>query len=185
MSDQSSPENEEDEVVEVEAVDVEEEENATGSQGTPKAAPAEEAGQDGPPPTGDDEPGDEMDPTAALSAALAAQEPRGDSGLRARPSPSARRASAKKNTNNEQFKALSAPVLITVGGLLLVPAIWAVLLLTGQTVWASDRPNAQLMAKVMLVCWLIAIPLMAAGFTFGVQVLLARRARQRAQAKPL
>jgi hypothetical protein len=72
-----------------------------------------------------------------------------------RPAP---RASAGSRRSSD-FKAIAAPILMTVGLMLLLPAFWAVLVLTGAGVPMSDRDDASTMAKVMLLCWPLALSL--------------------------
>lgn len=76
---------------------------------------------------------------------------------------------------HSELKAFAVPVLFTVGTLLLIPAIWAVLYLLGAPVWAHDRPDAGTMAAAMLVCWPIAGALLAGGFIYGRQLWRRRR----------
>ena len=78
---------------------------------------------------------------------------------------------------NQPLKAAAVPVLFTVGALLLVPAVWAVLLLGGANVWHAQRPDAQRMAVVMLACWPIALSLFGAGVFFGLQVRREKKLR--------
>lgn len=73
------------------------------------------------------------------------------------------------------LKATMAPVVGTVGVLLLVPAIWAVLVLGGAEVFAAERNDALSMAKAMLVCWPIAICLIAASGVMMYQVVRGRK----------
>lgn len=72
-----------------------------------------------------------------------------------RPSP-VRRVGGK----HSEFKAVAAPILLTVGVMLLIPAFWAVLVLAGAGVPMSEREDAVTMAKVMLLCWPLAISLL-------------------------
>jgi len=82
------------------------------------------------------------------------------------PPPSRRRTPPKRKPTGG-MKGVAIPVLITVGGLLLIPAIWAALLLAGAI--DSQREGAQTMAYAMLACWPIALILFAAaGFYFYI-----------------
>lgn len=69
-------------------------------------------------------------------------------------------------SRNHGFKTAIAPVLLAVGALLLVPAVWALLFMMNVQVWGYDRSNASAMAKTMLVCWPLSICLIAAGVVF-------------------
>ncbi len=85
------------------------------------------------------------------------------------PPPTTRRAPTRRKNNNDGLKQVMAPVFITVGALMLVPALWALLHLLGIT--TSTKPNANLMAYVMLLCWPIALALIATGSVLVVQTI--------------
>jgi len=119
-----------------------------------------------------DTPGEQEEASAALGAAISGQ---------AGPArgPGAVRRPKKKRNNMADVKAVAIPLLATVGVMLLFPAIWAVLILRGHETLASDKPDAETMAMVMLVCWPIALILIAAAATFGWQVFVAGQAKKR------
>jgi|GEM_PF-5645780 len=101
------------------------------------------------------------DPMASLNAA--------SSSATAAP----RRTSVRpKRKKDNSLKATAVPILITVGCLLLVPAIWAVMILGGsETAWGAERENASSMAKIMLVCWPLALILIISALVMIVQML--------------
>ena len=83
------------------------------------------------------------------------------------PRSSPRRRTPPRRKPTGGMKGVAVPVLITVGGLLLIPAVWAALLLAGAV--TSEREGAQTMAYAMLACWPIALILFAAaGFYFYI-----------------
>jgi len=84
--------------------------------------------------------------------------------------PSGGRKKAKPASGIQKFATFP---LITVGLLMLIPAIWSVMVLNGQEAPGSDRPDARNMAYLMLVCWPIAILLLGAGGTFLVQTIMS------------
>jgi len=90
-------------------------------------------------------------------------------------SSSPRRSSVRKTKKNDGLKAVFAPVLLTTGILLLIPAVWSVLLLSGMQVWQSERDDARSMAMAMLISWPIALLLLVAGGWMLLQVLLAKK----------
>lgn len=67
-------------------------------------------------------------------------------------------------------QAIFAPVLITFGVITLLPAIWSVLILMGVKTFMHSGKNVDGMAKLMLVCWPVAIGLLAGGIYSVVQV---------------
>lgn len=73
----------------------------------------------------------------------------------------ARRPPPRKKSHD--MKATAIPLLITVGGLLLVPAIWGVLVLVGAGVPGAGREDSGMMAGMMLGCWPIALCLIYYG----------------------
>ncbi|MAE64535.1 MAG: hypothetical protein CMJ18_09725, partial [Phycisphaeraceae bacterium] len=80
-------------------------------------------------------------------------------------------------TTGFDLKAFAVPVLLTVGLLLLIPAVWGTLLLAGFEVWASGREGAVTMAKAMLVCWPIALVLLGSAAFYAMQLRRERAAR--------
>lgn len=76
----------------------------------------------------------------------------------------------RKTKKNSELKAIAAPILMTVGVMLLIPAFWAVLVLTGAGVPMSDREDASSMAKVMLLCWPVALALVIPAVFMFVQI---------------
>ena len=80
-----------------------------------------------------------------------------------------------RKSNSHDLKATAAPLLATVGGLLMVPALWSALLLIGVGVPGSGRDDARPMAAVMLVSWPIAICLIAASVVFFRQVVQEKK----------
>lgn len=101
-----------------------------------------------------------------------------DEQIAATPAPrpaASRRMPPKKKAGS--LKATAAPILLTVGILLLGPAIWGVAILGGsKTVMGADREDAPMMAKIMQVCWPIAAVLIVSAIVIFVQV--AREAKQ-------
>ena len=83
------------------------------------------------------------------------------------------------------FREVAAPVLLTVGLLLLIPAIWSTLLLGGVGVPGSMRSDAPKMAMVMMLCWPVAICLLAASVHFFIQMVKAKRAKLEAMREEL
>ncbi len=84
------------------------------------------------------------------------------------------RPPAKKKVS--EFKAVAAPILMTVGVMLLIPAFWAVLVLTGAGVPMADREDAKSMAKVMLVCWPLSVTLIIPAALIFAQIAADRKA---------
>ena len=70
---------------------------------------------------------------------------------------------------------MAIAALLVVGALLLIPAFWALRLLSGEQVLHYERPSARGMAKVMLVCW----PISAALFGGALFYMLQPRGRGR------
>jgi len=65
------------------------------------------------------------------------------------------------------LKALAAPAMLGVAALLLIPGVWAVLLLAGVEVPNAQRDGARTMAVAMLIAWPIVLLLAAmAGFVW-------------------
>ncbi len=93
--------------------------------------------------------------------------------------PTTRQAPMKlppRKSKSHDLKATAAPLLGTVGVLLLVPAFWAVMVLIGWSVPGAAREDSRTMAAVMLVSWPIAICLLAAAGFFFMQL---RREKER------
>ena len=87
------------------------------------------------------------------------------------PRRAARRAGRGGATQTGGVKAFAAPILMTVGALLLVPAIWSVRYLSGvEGVSHAQREGARPMALLMLICWPMALALMAASVVCFVKV---------------
>jgi len=59
---------------------------------------------------------------------------------------------------------------MVIGMLLLIPAIWAVLVLAGVDVLNASAAGADRMALLMLICWPIALALIGGSFHFGKQL---------------
>lgn len=91
------------------------------------------------------------------------------------PRPEGRRAPPRIAAGHDQIKAVAVVLLLGVAGLLLIPAVWAALLLMGIKVWGSARPDAAKMAMGMLACWPIAAGLVSGAVLFYLQ--LCRSAR--------
>jgi len=68
------------------------------------------------------------------------------------------------------LKAVFAPVLLTFGVLMLLPAVWAVMILMGAEVWMHDGQGVDTMAKIMLICWPVGLGLLAGAFVSFVQL---------------
>ena len=81
----------------------------------------------------------------------------------------------RRKSKTHDLKATVAPLLATVGVLLLIPAVWSTLLLVGITVPGADREGSQGMAAIMLLSWPIAICLLGASVAFFVQVIRYKR----------
>lgn len=94
------------------------------------------------------------------------------------PQPGPRRSARMHVKPAANLKAVFAPVFLTLGVLMLLPGIWAVLVLLGQDVWMSKAQGVDTMAKIMLVCWPVAIGLLAGAFIALVQ-LSRDKAKQR------
>lgn len=76
----------------------------------------------------------------------------------------------RKTKKNSELKGVAAPILMTVGAMLLIPAFWAVLVLTGAPVPMADREDASTMAKVMLLCWPLALTLIIPAIFMFIQI---------------
>lgn len=99
-----------------------------------------------------------------------------------RPTASRSRLPQRKSKTHD-LKATAAPLLATVGLLLLIPAFWSVLLLADVDVPGSAREDSRPMAAVMLACWPIAICLIVAAFIFFKQTIRAKKEMKLARAR--
>ncbi len=99
------------------------------------------------------------DATEALARAAAERSGQGGEG------PGSRRAGT--HTPQTSARGVGGIALLLVGGLLLVPAVWATLLLGGANVWGAARQDANRMATAMLVCWPLAMALVGAGIYYS------------------
>lgn len=96
----------------------------------------------------------------------------------------AKRRSGHKGSavKGDAMKATMAPILLTVGLIVLIPAIWGTLLLMGVETFGSDRSNAKTMATFMLMCWPISIALIVTAVILFLQISKAKKkAEARAQ----
>jgi hypothetical protein len=69
------------------------------------------------------------------------------------------------------LRGFLAPILITFGLVVLAPAVWAALLLTGHTVPGGDLPDADSMARMMLAALPIGTMLLCSGLVFLWQAI--------------
>jgi len=99
-----------------------------------------------------------------------------------RQTPSRSRLPQRKSSSHD-LKATAAPLLGTVGVLLLIPALWSVLLLVGVGVPGSAREDSRPMAAIMLACWPIAICLIITAVIFFKQTIRAKREMKQARAR--
>ena len=88
-----------------------------------------------------------------------------------------------RKSKTHDLKATAAPLLGTVGVLLLIPAFWALLLLAGVGVPGSAREDSRGMAAVMLTCWPIAICLIITAVIFFKQTIRAKKEMKQAKAR--
>ncbi len=110
--------------------------------------------------------GVDQDPVEALAKAGRADQRPPTSGSRGRGS-----------GQQDRIKAAAVPVLSLIGVLLLIPAVWAVLLLAGAPVWHHERHSARGMAAVMLVCGPIAFAMFGGAAYYGAKLRGNRRDR--------
>lgn len=89
----------------------------------------------------------------------------------------------QRKSPSHDLKATAAPLLVTVGLLLLIPAFWSVLLLAGVGVPGSAREDSRPMAAVMLACWPIAICLIITAVVFFKQMARAKKELKRVRAR--
>ena len=110
----------------------------------------------------DDEPivGEIDDESGDAIAASPRREPAPSAAGRGRSRPS------QKQRADLQFKSFAVPVLITVGGLLMLIGIWGTAVSQGADIWLSDRPRAgQVATAAQLAGYPLGIALFAgAGF---------------------
>jgi len=83
-----------------------------------------------------------------------------------------------KPKKSADLKATAAPVLMTFGLVMLVPAVWAVLILMGIEAPMHERESVDKMALFMLVCWPIGLALFAGGIFFMVQSMKQKKQAQ-------
>jgi hypothetical protein len=76
---------------------------------------------------------------------------------------------------DRSLKVAAAVLVIVVGLLLLPPAVWAVMLMFDFDVPMAHRDNAAFMARLMLVCWPIALSLLGCGSAMLWQLRSKRR----------
>ena len=80
-------------------------------------------------------------------------------------------ASPTRNTSQRRtsisssgyMKKIGTPMMLGVGVLLLIPAIWGTCLLLGYNVWQSGRSDAKTVAGFMLICYPIGLMLVGYG----------------------
>ncbi len=124
-----------------------------------------------------------LDPPKRKAAPRRSPSPKSQQLKRKTATSTGRRAPTKypprRKSKGHDLKATAAPLLATVGILLLVPAIWSALLLIGVGVPGAEREDSRPMAAVMLLSWPIAICLIAASTFFFIQV--ARQKKREAQ----
>jgi hypothetical protein len=115
----------------------------------------------------------EVETTVALPS-LKPTAPDGAAAAIPRPAKAKAKATAARRSTGG-LKALAVPILVTLGLLMLLPAVWGTLMLIGVEVPASDRDGATLMAAFMLVCWPIALAM------FGIAGVLFRQVSRQKQ----
>ena len=77
----------------------------------------------------------------------------------------------KKQKGNPLVRTIT-PVLYTIGLMLLVPAMWAVLILSGaEKIPGAQIDDAPMKAKFMLICWPVAILLLATAIYYTLQIM--------------
>ncbi|MEX0775839.1 MAG: hypothetical protein WD042_09025 [Phycisphaeraceae bacterium] len=91
----------------------------------------------------------------------------------ATPSPSVRTRGRRPTQDTGGIKAMAVPVVITVGVLLIIPGIWALMALMG--IASTEREGATGMALLMLIAWPISFCLLAAGVVMFMQLQTAKK----------
>ncbi len=89
------------------------------------------------------------------------------------------RAGRASTSATNDLKKVAVPMLITVGVLLMIPGLWALLVLGGVEIFGSTKQGARGMAMVMLLCWPIALLLIFGAFYFIVELRRAETNRRR------
>ncbi len=97
------------------------------------------------------------------------------------PTPGARPMGRSRAKQGGGGKAVMAPILVTLGLLLLVPGVWAIGTLLGMEWWLFDQPKVKVMAAAMLISWPIALILMGAGVVYMRQAMKAKKKAEREQ----
>lgn len=120
----------------------------------------------------DDESGGEVAEVPAVDPMLAFQAAAATTAATFRPLP-------RPQKKSQDLKAIVAPILMTVGVMLLVPALWSVLVLMGASVPMSGREDSNSMAKMMLLCWPLAISLIVPAAMIFIQISDAKRREAR------
>jgi len=109
---------------------------------------------------------------SANSAGPAAPRSSSTSRGSARPASSRRPASGRggnRKPANHDLKRTAIPILLTVGGLLLIPGIWAVCLMLGLEVPRHDDPQANQVALGMLITWPLSLCMIGGAIFFWMQ----------------
>ena len=89
------------------------------------------------------------------------------------------RAGRASTSATNDLKKVAVPMLITVGLLLMIPGLWALLVLGGVEIFGSAKQGARGMAMVMLLCWPIALLLIFGAFYFIVELRRAEANKRR------
>lgn len=92
------------------------------------------------------------------------------------PAAAAPRRTVIRRPPPDNLKAVAAPVLITVGLLLLIPGCWSLMWFTGLAGEQNDPEESRMMAILMLAAWPIAACLLGAGVFYFKQHRKARQA---------
>lgn len=82
--------------------------------------------------------------------------------------PGARAPGAVKKDHG--IKPTLVPIMLTVGGLLMVPGLWALGILMEMNLPGSDRESARSMAALMLICIPMSLALEATALAFVIQM---------------
>lgn len=89
----------------------------------------------------------------------------------ATPKPRPRTAMPKQAPPPSSLQATSIPVLITVGLLLLIPGVWALLIILGKTnIWRGDHEDARKMANLFVAGLPLGLLLISGAVYFLIQV---------------